>query len=133
MKERQAPIRGGRIGWRVCVAGVVLLGLFAVRAVITPASRGHPGELHPLSASASCCSSWVRCWSLPGFATLLGAPGSCRSSEPRASCRRHPQYRSDPRHWPPSRLRGRVGRTRHRPTAYGAPGWGGKRGVGSGL
>ena len=45
MKERPAPIRGGRIGWRVCVAGVVPLGLFAVRAVITLALTGDiPGN-----------------------------------------------------------------------------------------
>src|SRR5205809_4770533 len=45
MKERQAPIRGGRIGGRVCVAGVVPLGLFAVRAVITLALTGDiPGN-----------------------------------------------------------------------------------------
>jgi hypothetical protein len=30
----------GRIGWRVCVAGVALLGLFAVQAVITAALTG---------------------------------------------------------------------------------------------
>ena len=35
----------GRIGWRVCVAGVVLLGLFAVQAVITVALTGDiPGN-----------------------------------------------------------------------------------------
>jgi hypothetical protein len=32
--------RAGRIGWRVCVAGVVLLGLFAVQVVITVALTG---------------------------------------------------------------------------------------------
>jgi hypothetical protein len=37
--------RTGRIGWRVCVAGVVLLGLFAVQAVITVALTGDiPGN-----------------------------------------------------------------------------------------
>jgi hypothetical protein len=37
--------RSGRIGWRVCVAGVVLLGLFAVQAVITFALTGDiPGN-----------------------------------------------------------------------------------------
>lgn len=37
--------RTGRIGWRVCVAGVVLLGLFAVQAVITVAVTGDiPGN-----------------------------------------------------------------------------------------
>jgi hypothetical protein len=32
--------RTGRIGWRICVAGVVLLGLFAVQALITVALTG---------------------------------------------------------------------------------------------
>jgi len=37
--------RTGRIGWRACVAGVVLLGLFAVQAVITVALTGDiPGN-----------------------------------------------------------------------------------------
>jgi hypothetical protein len=37
--------RTGRIGWRVCVAGVVLLGLFAVQVVITVALTGDiPGN-----------------------------------------------------------------------------------------
>src|SRR5436309_5757723 len=37
--------RTGRIGWRVCVAGVVLLGLFAVQAIITVALTGDiPGN-----------------------------------------------------------------------------------------
>ncbi len=37
--------RSGRIGWRVCVAGVVLLGLFALQAVITVALTGDiPGN-----------------------------------------------------------------------------------------
>jgi hypothetical protein len=37
--------RTGRIGWRVCVAGVGLLGLFAVQAVITFALTGDiPGD-----------------------------------------------------------------------------------------
>ena len=37
--------RTGRIGWRVCIAGVALLGLFAVQAVITVAVTGDiPGN-----------------------------------------------------------------------------------------
>ena len=37
--------RTGRIGWRVCIAGAVLLGLFAVQAVITLALTGDiPGN-----------------------------------------------------------------------------------------
>lgn len=37
--------RTGRIGWRVCVAGVVLLGLFALQALITVALTGDiPGN-----------------------------------------------------------------------------------------
>jgi hypothetical protein len=37
--------RTGRIGWRVCVAGVVMLGLFAMQAVITVALTGDiPGN-----------------------------------------------------------------------------------------
>jgi hypothetical protein len=37
--------RTGRIGWRVCVAGVVLLGLFAVQALVTVILTGDvPGN-----------------------------------------------------------------------------------------
>jgi hypothetical protein len=42
---RLVSTRAGRIGWRVCIAGVVLLGLFAVQAVITVALTGDiPGN-----------------------------------------------------------------------------------------
>jgi hypothetical protein len=42
---RLVSTRTGRIGWRVCIAGVVLLGLFAVQAVITVALTGDiPGN-----------------------------------------------------------------------------------------
>jgi protein-S-isoprenylcysteine O-methyltransferase Ste14 len=35
----------GRIGWRICVAGVVFLGLFAVQALVTVALTGDiPGN-----------------------------------------------------------------------------------------
>src|SRR5881409_2060649 len=42
---RLVSTRIGRIGWRVCIAGVVLLGLFAVQAAITVALTGDiPGN-----------------------------------------------------------------------------------------
>ena len=42
---RLVSTRTGRIGWRVCITGVVLLGLFAGQAVITVALTGDiPGN-----------------------------------------------------------------------------------------
>lgn len=41
---RLVSTRVGRLGWRVCMAGVVFLGLFAVQAVVTVALRGNIPE-----------------------------------------------------------------------------------------
>ena len=76
--------RTGRIGWRVCVAGVVLLGLFAVQAVITVAVTGDiPGNfilfglgflllfVGHLLIAAGLRDTLGRAWVLP----LVGAAG----------------------------------------------------------
>jgi hypothetical protein len=42
---RLVSTKAGRIGWRICVAGVVFLGLFAVQALVTVALTGDiPGN-----------------------------------------------------------------------------------------
>src|SRR5438093_8195712 len=122
MKERQAPIRGGadRVarlrrrrraarplrragGHHPCLTGTSrgtsssfglgFLLLFVGQVLIVTGLRDTLG----------------RAWVLP----LVGAAG-IMSPSPLISIRSTTLA--------PSRLRGRVGRTRHRPTAYGAPG-----------